>query len=216
MKFENVKVFNIESAVHGIRNAKKSWDKSDSSGDYIGDEDLELAKKLIKAGSSHRKFLRQIMVSVDITAPMYWWAEFDTYKVGVTRNSTSFMHSAMDKPFALDDFGFDINAENLHKLSLSDIKFFLEKSNFSIFQTVIERLNEFRNLYLETKDMRYFRAIRQLVPSAYNYLSSVTMNYEVLRNMFQQRKNHKLTEWSIDFAEFCRKLPYSSFIMEDN
>ena len=155
MKFKNTQVYNIDGALRAMRNPLESWDKSDScwisvnqNEEYvIGENDIKLAQKLIRAGSEHRKFMRQIFVSVDITAPAYFFAELDTYKVGTTRNSTSFMHKGVSKPFTLDDFELDCPD--------CTIKF------------VIDELNKLRDLYLESKDYSYFRRIRQLLPQSY-------------------------------------------------
>lgn len=192
MKFENTRVYNIDMAIRGMRNSHESWDRSDSNGDEIGKADMVLAQKLIKAGSEHRKFLRQIFVSVEITAPMYYWAEFDTYKVGVTRNSTSLMHRAMEKEFTTKDFAID---------DMSD-------------DGVIQQLNNLRKKYIETKDIKFFWAIRQWLPASYLYMSTVTMNYENVLNMVHQRKNHRLIEWSVDFIEWVKDLPYAKEFFE--
>lgn len=197
MKFKNTQVYNIDGALRAMRNPLESWDKSDScwisvnqNEEYvIGENDMKLAQKLIRAGSEHRKFMRQIFVSVDITAPAYFFAELDTYKVGTTRNSTSFMHKGVSKPFTLDDFELDCPD--------CTIKF------------VIDELNKLRDLYLESKDYSYFRRIRQLLPQSYLYTSTVTMNYESLFNMCNQRENHRLVEWSRDFIDWAKTLPYA-------
>ena len=197
MTFENTQVYNIDQAIHGIRNSFESWNKEDSDWRYdlIGQKDLSLAQGLIRAGSSHRKFLRQIFVSTIIDAPAYWWAEFDTYKVGTTRNSTSMQHRAKSKPFLLDDFELDNNVDQL------------------FFTTVLTELNRLRNLYIETGDYDYFRAIRQTLPSSYKYMSTVTMTYENVYSMIQQRKNHKLKEWSVDFVQWARSLPQARLLL---
>ena len=197
MKFKNTQVYNIDGALRAMRNPLESWDKSDScwisvnhNAKYvIGENDMKLAQKLIRAGSEHRKFMRQIFVSVDITAPAYFFAELDTYKVGTTRNSTSFMHKGVSKPFTLDDFELDCPD--------CTIKF------------VIDELNKLRDLYLESKDYSYFRRIRQLLPQSYLYTSTVTMNYENLFNLCNQRENHRLVEWSRDFIDWAKTLPYT-------
>lgn len=197
MKFEKTQVFNFENALRGIRNPLQSWKKSDSYFEndefIIGYNDLALAQRLIKAGSEHRKFLRQIFVSVDITAPAYWWAEFDTYKIGVTRNSTSFQHKGVSKEFSLEDFGIDEDVDALVKNTLIE---------------VVDTMNLLREKYKETKNYGYFRQIRQLLPQSYNYTSTVTMNYENIFNIINQRKNHKLKEWSTDFLQWAEDLPY--------
>ena len=183
VKIDNVKVFNVESAIRGMRNHMNSWDKSDSVDGHIGDNDFALMKRLFDAGTEHRKYLRQIFVSCDILAPLYWWKEFDTYKVGTTANSCSTMHKIHEKRFSLDDFSTD------HLL----------RSGKGTLEDVIYDLNYFRALYLETKNKPYWWQLIQLLPSSYNQLRTVTMNYEVLANIIRQRKNHKLDEWIV----FC-------------
>lgn len=195
MEFKNTKVFNFEGAFRGMRNPLNSWKMSDSyydDGEYIlGNKDIELAQKLIAGGSEHRKFLRQIFVSVDITAPVYWLAELDTYKVGTTRNSTSFMHKGVSKPFTIEDFEID------------------DGSYPEIWNQLIISLNKLRDIYLETKDYEVFRMIRQLLPMSYKYTSTITLNYEIVYNMYHQRKNHRLKEWSVDFVNWVKTLPYA-------
>lgn len=184
IKIDNVKVFNVEGAIRGMRNPMNSWGKSDSTEGHIGDEDFALMKRLFKAGTEHRKYLRQIFVSCEILAPLYWWKEFDTYKVGTTANSCSTMHKIHEKRFSLDDFSTD------HLL----------RSGKSTLEDVIYDLNYFRALYLETRNKPYWWQLIQLLPSSYNQLRTVTMNYEVLANIINQRKNHKLDEWIV----FCK------------
>ena len=185
IKIENVKAYNIARAIYSARNAMNSWAMSDSDleNDIVGENDFALAKRLFDAGTEHRKYLRQIFVTCDILAPLYWWKEFDTYKVGTTANSCSTMHKIHDKRFSLDDFSTD------HLL----------KSGKSTLEDVICDLNYFRELYLETKNKPYWWQLIQLLPSSYNQLRTVTMNYEVLANIIRQRKNHKLDEWIV----FC-------------
>ena len=184
INIDNVKVFNVEGAIRGMRNPMNSWDRSDSTEGHIGDEDFALMKRLFKAGTEHRKYLRQIFVSCEILAPLYWWKEFDTYKVGTTANSCSTMHKIHEERFSLDDFSTD------HLL----------RSGKSTLEDVICDLNYFRESYLETKNKPYWWQLIQLLPSSYNQLRTVTMNYEVLANIIRQRKNHKLDEWIV----FCR------------
>ena len=186
------------TAIRGMRNPLNSWDKSDSgfnreTGEYIvGDNDLTLMKKLVKAGSDHRKFMRMINVSLDITAPLYWWKEFDTYKVGTVANSCSTMHTIHKKEFSLDDFSHE------HLLT---------GSMFQLHRTV-DLLNEARELYLETKDKVYWYQMIQLLPSSYNQKRTVQLNYEVLANMYHSRKSHKLDEWR-EFCKWIESLPYA-------
>ena len=184
IKIDNLKVFNVEGAIHGMRNPMNSWGKSDSTEGYIGDEDFALMEALFKAGTEHRKYLRQIFVSCEILAPLYWWKEFDTYKVGTTANSCSTMHKIHEKRFSLDDFSTD------HLL----------RSGKSTLEDVIYDLNDCRALYLETRNRPFWWQLIQLLPSSYNQLRTVTLNYEVLANIIKQRKNHKLDEWIV----FCK------------
>ena len=211
IKIENVDVHNVVRAVYSARNAMNSWDKSDSNfeKDILGNADLELAKKLVKAGTDHSKFMRMIMVTFDITAPMYWWKEFDTYKVGTVRNSCSTMHKIADKEFALEDFSCEyLVKENIHELN-----------------NVICKLNKYREKYLNwnehdlyidddtqivDKKVVWWQMI-QLLPSSYNQRSTVQLNYAVLRNIYHSRKNHKLDEWS-DFCKWIEELPCSELI----
>ena len=205
MKFENTEVWGFEHAVRGMRNPLNSWDKGDSGyidrrfNDqfYIGENDLDLAQRLIKAGSEHRKFLRQIFVSVDITAPLYWWKEFDTYKVGTVANSTSTMHKLADTPITLDCFEL-----TSVKLCEAGKQYFQELENMRI------RYNELKNTDAE-KAKRYWKALIQLLPESWLQKRTVTMNYENVLNMYRQRKNHKLTEWSKSFVEWVKNLPYA-------
>lgn len=194
IKVENIAVFNIGRAVYSARNAMNSWSKSDSviELDLIGEKDLELAQRLYKGGSEHRKFLRQIFVTMDITAPRYFYTEFDTYKVGTASNSCSTMHTIHKQPFTIDDFSH----EHLENPYMEEVV-----------ENLINELNRFRNFYLETQDKKYWYAIIQLLPQSYNQRRTVTMNYENVMNMINQRENHKLKEWR-DFVKFLRGLPY--------
>lgn len=212
IKIENPRTYGWMSAVHGMRNPMNSWDKSDSyetHGEYgdrffFGENDLALAKKLTQAGPDHRKFLRQIFVSMDITAPLYWWKEFDTYKVGTVANSCSTMHKLPEKEFTPDDFSH----EHLDRFVVDrggDIAPVFDFVRY--FEYVIEWLNQARGLYLETKDKRYWWQMIQLLPSSYNQLRTVTLNYEVLLNMYNARKDHKLDEWR-KFCGVIAELPY--------
>jgi hypothetical protein len=201
IKFENTSVYGWEAAIRGMRNPMNSWDKSDSIIDHIGlaeigENDLNLMKQLIKAGTDHSKFMRMITVAVDITAPLYWWKEFDTYKVGTVRNSCSTMHKIHEKPFDRCDFSFD-------KV--------LGGSNAFI-NHIIAELNGYREMYVETKRKEYWYTLIQLLPSSYNQRATVQLNYSVLRNMYHSRKNHKLDEWSEGFTKWLESLPYSELI----
>lgn len=206
IKFENTSVFGWDSAIRGMRNPLNSWDKSDSSflnlnnyqGITIGVNDLNLMKQLIKAGSDHSKFMRMINVTVDITAPLYWWKEFDTYKVGTVRNSCSTMHKIHEKEFTLDDFSHEHLCSNSEKT--------LKK--------VIELLNIERKNFITSKDKFCWWQLIQMLPSSYNQRATVQLNYAVLRNMYHSRKNHKLDEWSEGFTAWVESLPYSELITE--
>ena len=186
IKIENVKAYNIARAIYSARNAMNSWAMSDSDleNDIVGENDFALAKRLFDAGTEHRKYLRQIFVTCDILAPLYWWKEADTFKVGTTANSCSTMHKIHSKEFVLDDF----STEHLHRLAYSTLK------------NVVSDLNYYRELYLKSKSKDYWWDMIQLLPSSYNQLRTVTMNYEVLANIIRQRKNHKLDEWIV----FCK------------
>ena len=202
IKFETNDVWGFEWAFKGMRNPMNSWDKSDSNWLFqeIGENDLALAKKLINAGSEHRKFLRQIYVSVDITAPLYWWKEFDTYKVGTVANSCSTMHKIHEKEFTLDDFSHEHLTNWSHDGELC-------RDWLGDLEDLIEDLNFARELYLETKNKQYWWQMIQLLPSSYNQKRTVLLNYQVLKNMYHARKSHKLDEW-LDFCRWCESLPY--------
>lgn len=198
LKTERTSVMNLENAIRGARNPMNSWAKSDSAydeaGNYIlGENDLALAKKLCRAGSDHRKFVRQILVSVDITAPLYWWKEFDTYKVATVANSTSTMHKIHAKPFETADFSVD---------KLSD-------GALAAFRTYMDYMEQTRRRFVETKDKHDWYDLIQLLPSSYNQLRTVTMNYETLINVYYARRAHKLDEWHV-FCDWILTLPYAA------
>ena len=247
IKIENVEVMGWEAAIRGMRNPMNSWEKSDSlfldadddmydicgnhapfygddngNGSQIGKNDLDLMKRLRNAGKDHRKFMRMITVYADILAPLYWWKEFDTYKVGTVANSCSTMHKIHAKEFTLEDFSCEhlMDMEGL----IDDIGTTIEvpidsvrniDSPRSALCTVIKILNESRRLYLETKDKNYWWQMIQLLPSSYNQKRTVMLNYEVLANMYHSRKNHKLDEWR-EFCKFIETLPYSELIAGDD
>lgn len=230
MRFENTDVWGFEHALHGMRNPKESWDKNDSEymtigedGEvkvifHIGDNDMKLAQTLIKAGSEHRKFMRQIFVSVDITAPLYWWKEFDTYKVGTVANSTSTMHKMASRPITLDCFEIDDYNKNLQTELLDE-----DGDNITFYSAeeplcIIDWLESLRKKYLETKDKRYWKELIRWLPESWLQTRTVTMNYENLLGMCSkgQRRFHKLNCWSgIDnpdlpnFISWARTLPYA-------
>ena len=206
IKFETNDVWGFEWAFKGMRNPMNSWGKSDSNWLFqeIGENDLALARKLINAGSEHRKFLRQIYVSVDITAPLYWWKEFDTYKIGTVANSCSTMHKIHEKEFTWDDF----SCEHLINTDKYKETVFVEDNPTAMMDSIIICLNNCRDMFLETKDKKYWWQIIQLLPSSYNQTRTVTMTYENIYTMRQQRKGHKLDEWRIDFFDWSDKLPH--------
>ena len=199
IKIEETEVFGWKASIRGMRNAFESWDKSDSLFNpfVIGANDLELMKKLSKAGNDHAKFLRMINVTCDITAPLYWWKEFDTYKVGTVANSCSTMHCIHKKEFTPDDFSCEhlIDDQSAEVVGLEYLTF------------VMGGLNKHRRRYLETNDKKCWWQIIQLLPTSYNQKRTVQMNYQVLKNMYHSRKNHKLDEWR-EFCNWCETLPY--------
>ena len=189
---------NLENAIRGARNPMNSWARSDSyydeNGQYIlGENDLSLAKRLRNAGTSdHRKYLRQVMLSVDITAPMYWWKEYDTYKVATVANSTSTVHKIHSKPFEIDDFSHDHLTEN----------------GLKVLRALVDEMEKIRLEYVETKDKALWYDLIQLLPSSYNQMRTCTLNYETLINIYKSRKHHKLDEWR-SFCEWIETLPYA-------
>lgn len=216
IKLECTEIMGMPGAMRGMRNPMNSWDKSDSGygcrfydrvlicdscndrcGNYgrhfvLGPNDLDLAQRLIKAGPDHRKFMRQIFVSVDLTAPLYYWKEYDTYKVGTTANSCSTMHKIHTKEFTLTDFSISESA----------------LATFDLYRMIVEHLNHLRELYIETKDKEYWYSMIQILPSSYNQKRTCTLTYENLRNMYFARKNHKLDEWKA-FCSWIESLPYA-------
>ena len=205
IKFETNDVWGFEWAFKGMRNPMNSWDKSDSNWLFqeIGENDLMLAMKLISAGSEHRKFLRQIYVSVDITAPLYWWKEFDTYKIGTVANSCSTMHKIHTKEFTLEDFSCEHLIDEPFPVTDEHVETYLD-----CMKDTIKALNCARRMFLETKDKKYWWQIIQLLPSSYNQTRTVTMTYENIYTMRQQRRGHKLDEWRIDFFKWSDELPH--------
>ena len=195
IKIEHTNVFGFETAVHGMRNPKNSWNRADSyydeDGFHLGENDAKLCKTLSSAGTEHRKFMRFIHVQMDATAPLYWWKEFDTYKVGTAANSCSTMHKLADKEFTLDDFSH----EHLYHLAEARLK------------DIIDDLNLYRSFYLESKNKEDWWQMVQLLPSSYNQKRTIDLNYEVLMNIYRQRRNHKLDEWHI-FCDWIENLPY--------
>ena len=197
LKVERISVMNMENAIRGARNPLNSWARMDSyyddGGNFVlGENDLSLAHRLAVAGSDHRKFLRQIIVSMDITAPLYWWKEFDTYKVGTVANSCSTMHKIHAKAFERDDFSHDKMTE----------------SAIAMLDSLVAYLEEERVKFNETKDKACWHNMIQLLPSSYNQMRTVTMNYEVLINMYYARRHHKLDEWHV-LCQAIEELPYA-------
>lgn len=244
IKIENIEVCGFNSAVRGMRNPMNSWGKQDSS--YIfdsndsglkviyvfGPNDLNLAKKLFKAGPEHRKFLRMMHVQMDVTAPLYWWKEYDTYKVGTVANSCSTMHKIHAKEFDFDDFSCEhlIGFEFPSNVDEDDIYEYLDKedpcyiiigtdkddqpfSPLGILRTNIQMLNRCRRLYLETKDKKYWWQMIQLLPSSYNQKRTVDLNYETAATIIRQRSGHKLDEWHV-FVDALKDLPYIKEFMD--
>ena len=233
IKIDNDEVFGFEQAIRGMRNPKNSWDKSDSDYSFkapdgtpcIGGNDLKLMMTLRNAGTDHRKFMRMITVYLDITAPLYWWKEFDTYKVGTVANSCSTMHKIHDKEFTIEDFscekllsiddsgaGFDYECivrdpENKNEL----IKGECVAAPLESLKMTIGVLNTFRFRFNKTKNKIYWEQMIQLLPSSYNQKRTVMLNYEVLANMYKSRKNHKLDEWRT-LCEWIETLPYAELI----
>lgn len=230
MKFENAEVFNFEGAFRGLRNPLESWAKSDShlgcfvenkqcrdckcdpnwcgndSTFMIGEKDLDLVQRLIKGGSEHRKFLRQIFVTIDITAPLYWWKEMDTYKLGTTANSTSTMHKLATTPitkecFEMDDYDSTVKLYDMEPWSPN---IYINE----IWEDFIHDLETLRKRYNETKDVRYWKELIRLLPESWLQKRTWTANYEVLRNIVHQRSAHKLSEWH-QLVDFIRTLPYA-------
>ena len=201
IEIDKAVVMNFEGAIRGARNPMASWNRIDSyyddDGEYVlGENDLNLAKKLCKAGSDHRKFIRQILVSVDITAPLYWWKEFDTYKVATVANSTSTMHKIHSRPFEMSDFSCD-------RLTAGGVK---------ALESLLEYLEDCRIKFVETKDKAYWYDIIQLLPESYNQTRTITMNYENLLNMYYARRNHKLAEWHT-YCDWILTLPYAEALI---
>lgn len=203
IKVENIETFGFEAAIRGMRNPMNSWDKSDSFIDhdmlmtgYIGDNDLDLMKRLYKGGTEHRKYLRMIHVQMDVVAPLYWWKEYDTYKVGTIANSCSTMHKIHSKEFTMDDFSYEhlnINSKNC-------------------LNEIIHILNGNRLGYLSSHDKQWWWQMIQLLPTSYNQRRTIDMNYENVVTMIKQRRNHKLDEWN-QFVEILEGLPYIKEIM---
>lgn len=242
IKLENVEIAGLKPAIRGMRNPKNSWEKSDSGfctthgpahcadcvysdchQDYIdigtkyilGPNDHDLTTRLSNAGTDHRKFMRMIAVYVDINAPLYWWKEFDTYKVGTVSNSCSTMHKIADKEFTLDDFSHE-HLMNMYNNAHGDALFLNGAPNIRVdgndlLCLTINVLNYYRKRYIETKNKRYWWQMIQLLPSSYNQKRTIMLNYEVLANIYKSRKSHKLDEWR-EFCAWIKSLPYSELV----
>ena len=233
LKIENFEVLGWEHAIRGMRNPMNSWEKSDSgycqrdllrdcttcvhkSTDYptcysgfdIGPNDYTLMKNLRNAGTDHRKFMRMITVYVDITGPLYWWKEFDTYKVGTVANSCSTMHKIADREFTFDDFSHE---KLINSACMEIQEQHIRVSPMQALATTIECLNSYRDLYLQTKDKKYWWQMIQLLPTSYNQKRTVMLNYEVLANIYKSRRDHKLDEWHT-LCDWIEGLPYSELI----
>lgn len=241
IKFENGEIVGWEAAIRGMRNPMNSWEKSDSGWfsseddmgvDYvqynshsdpselyfIGQNDYDLMKRLRNAGTDHRKFMRMITVYVDVTAPLYWWKEFDTYKVGTVANSCSTMHKIHAKEFTLEDFshehllsgkGFKLIYDDCN--SDREVDFYLKMASHQLLELIINTLNYYRKIFLETNDKKYWWQMIQLLPSSYNQRRTIMLNYEVLANIYKSRRNHKLDEWHL-FCDWIENLPYAELI----
>ena len=241
LKIENTEVVGFEAAIRGMRNPMNSWDKSDSGWDAhippiilrnqvdweqwaeqykavqysdeytydIGPNDRDLMVRLRNAGTDHRKFMRMIVVYLDINAPLYWWKEFDTYRIGVEKNSCSTMHKIHEKEFTFDDFSHE---KLINSACMEIQEQHIRISPIQALATTIECLNSYRDLYLQTKDKKYWWQMIQLLPSSYNQRRTVMLNYEVLANIYKSRRNHKLDEWHT-FCDWIEMLPYSELII---
>lgn len=239
IEVEQTSIWGFEHAIRGMRNPMNSWEKSDSKTEYpnpqygpdsgvftVRENDLNLMKELYKAGTEHRKYLRQIMVSMDITAPLYWWKEFDTYKVGTVANSCSTMHKIHSKKFELSDFSIEhLNndvkfvAEGLFVNNetglVEEVPYETTLTMKNTLGTVVDMLNNAREKYFKTKDKNWWWQMIQLLPSSYNQRRTVTMNYENVVNIIKQRKGHKLDEWN-EFVEILSKLPHIKEIIGED
>ena len=223
----NVEVIGWEHAIHGMRNPMNSWDKSDTDYGLIGNfvdigvADYELMMKLRNSGTDHRKFMRMIVVYLNINAPLYWWKEFDTYKVGTVANSCSTMHKIHSKEFTIEDFSCEhlIGNDTERDLIGDEVMVPNEERDgniinlapIDVLEFTINALNTYRKAFLETKDKKYWWQMIQLLPSSYNQKRTVMLNYEVLANIYKSRKNHKLDEWRV-FCDMIKILPYSELI----
>lgn len=227
IKVEHIDTWGFEHAIRGMRNPMNSWDRSDSAfmgevgfQSYIGENDLDLMHRLYVGGRPHRKYLRQIFAVMDITAPLYWWKEFDTYKVGTTANSCSTMHKIAAKEFTLDDFSHehlmnDMKSAGTELLDTAGLGTDIIVTPLSWLNITIGCLNNYRKMYIETKDKNWWWQMIQLLPSSYNQRRTVSMTYENVMNILDYRENHKLGEWR-EFCGILRELPYIKEIRGEN
>lgn len=241
IEIENEEIVGWEAAIRGMRNPMNSWEKSDSGWfsseddmgvDYvqynshsdpselyfIGQNDYDLMKRLRNAGTDHRKFMRMIAVYLDVTAPLYWWKEFDTYKVGTVANSCSTMHKVHAKEFALEDFSYEhlldgrgLKVSHEDNCTPDELDYGFRLSGKELLKTTVNTLNYYRRIFLETNDKRYWWQMIQLLPSSYNQRRTIMLNYEVLANIYKSRRNHKLDEWRA-FCDWIENLPYAELI----
>lgn len=232
LKIENTEVTGWQAAIRGMRNPMNSWEKSDSEFDgdpwscqsgggscsnfgscacYIGKNDLDLMTRLRNSGTDHRKFMRMIAVYADITAPLYWWKEFDTYKVGTVANSCSTMHKIAAKEFTLEDFSCEHLNDDCMSCEVNSGNHFYPLSSLDVLKITIDALNYWRRRYLATKSKEDWWQMIQLLPSSYNQKRTVMLNYEVLANIYKSRRNHRLDEWHT-FCDWVEGLPYSELI----
>ena len=221
---ENIETYGFEAAIRGMRNPMNSWELSDSKwietldGPFylIGPNDEKLMRRLAKAGNDHRKYLRMITVTMDITAPLYWWKEFDQYKVGTVTNSTSTMHKIHAKEFTLDDFSYDrlIHDQTTFTWTQDDLGTKFYASSLDGLKLIIGLLNANREAYLETKDKKYWWQMIQLLPSSYMQKRTVCLNFEALANMYHARKGHKLDEWEVFRTHIDTGIPYSDIFTD--
>lgn len=222
LKVEKLTVHGFEEAIRGMRNPYDSWDKSDTTINYetgsidVGDNDILLMRKLVAGGPVHAKFRRMITVSMDITAPLYWWKEFDTYKVGTVANSCSTMHTIAKKEFTLEDFSIEhlIGNEELGTVYADKECYEYDTTPEWIFSDLISVLNACRKKYIDTKDKKYWWQLIQLLPSSYNQKRTVFLNYEVLANIYAWRRNHKLDEWH-ELLLYLRPIPLFDILIAE-
>lgn len=200
LRIDNLETYGFKSAMKGMRNPMNSWHLNDSTDDKIGNNDLKLLQQLTKAGPDHRKVLRQMMISCDITAPLYWWKEWDTYKVGVTTNSQSTMHKLCSRPLTIHDFSFEDMNDNEFIVSV-------------VLDNLNTRIRDYKEGMKQNKGL--WRTIIQLLPSAYNQTRTVTMNYEVIMNIYKQRRHHRLSEWQEWTSFMYNNLPYLSVLLSE-